>query len=225
MSRKKHFIFLMLYLLSHSFSSMGQTIIWEPGLSYTWTSGPRWNYNIQLETRNKLYEESATFDFQFYDLEFYGTRKFFNENSFTAGYLHRHKAPYDDEQYNYEHRFMQQLTLISFLVDNRIAHRIRLEQRIKSEEYENRIRYRLSYDFPLQGQSLNSGEKYLVISNELLSTFNAQNISFSNRTYLGLGWYINSKRKFENGVEARFEDIDESKRFLIFLTSKFFINR
>lgn len=219
---KYFFTVLLLIVATCAFS---QVVNWEPGISYTWKKGEQWAYNIKAESRSKIYDETVDYNFRFYEAEFYITRKFFNENKLTGGYMFRHEDPFEGGGFAYEHRFMQQFTFISFLRDNRLGHRIRTEQRVKHDEFENRVRYRLSYDFPLSGQSLNPGEKYLILSNEGLTTFNTEEFSVSNRFYVGLGWYFSSKQKFESGLEGRYSDIGAENNVLIHVVTTFYINQ
>ena len=87
----------------------------------------------------------------------------------------------------------------------------RLGQRFRSDQgfYENklnaiRIRYRLSYEFPLNGTTLDPKEMYLLVKNEPLIQFFKELNRFENRLSTVGGYYLNKRNKLELGLEHRF---------------------
>lgn len=142
------------------------------------------------------------------------------------GYYYRNATPLLPG-HQYEHRLLQQIGFISFIGDRRISHRVRLEQRIRSSSYQNRARYRVSYDFPLEGEQLDKGEQYLILKNEVMTAFNTKEADAENRAAIGLGWYLSRKQKFEIGIEYRTQDIfaDSGLGHLFLFSTAFYLNR
>jgi len=94
------------------------------------------------------------------------------------------------EGYEYEHRLLLQAGYIGYFGDQRLSHRLRLEQRIRSSPYQNRFRYRLGFDLPLLGEQLDSGERYSILKNEMMTAFNGSEAAAENRASLGIGWLL-----------------------------------
>jgi len=180
--------------------------IWNPELSYSWSTSDRVSYTTKLSIFNDLGELGNQAAMSYIEPQFlmsYGVSTRFKVG---GGYYYRWSVPLLDG-YNYEHRFLQQIGYISFIGDRRLAHRFRLEQRVRSSTYQNRIRYRLSYDFPLQGERLDPGENYFIFKNELMTAFNASAADAENRFSAGLGWFFNNRYKFEFNLQYRTQDI------------------
>jgi hypothetical protein len=201
-------------------------LIWGPELSYSWSSSDRVSYNTKLVAFNNLRELGNQAGLVHIEPSFVMTYSLTTRYRIAGGYVYRWSDPLLDG-YNYEHRFLQQLGFVSYIGDRRVAHRVRLEQRIRSSSYQNRLRYRLSYDFPLQGERLDPGEKYFIVNNETMTAFNAEEADAENRITAGLGWYFNNQYKFEVNLQYRMQDIfsgDGLSHMVLFGTS-FYINR
>jgi hypothetical protein len=89
------------------------------------------------------------------------------------------------------------------------------------------LRYRLSFDFPLKGEKLDPGEKYLILSDEMMTAFNKDDADAENRAFLGFGWYFNSKQKFELGLQYRTQDIfsDVGISHLFLISTSYYLKR
>lgn len=200
--------------------------IWNPEYSYSWRASDRLAYNLKLSMFNSLENLDNQSALQFIEPQFAFSYSASTRLKVGGGYYYRWSTPLIDG-YRYEHRFLQQVGFVNYIGDRRIAHRIRLEQRIRSSSYQNRIRYRISYDFPLQGERLDPGERYLILKNELMSAFNAETADAENRLSVGLGWFFNRTQKFELGFQYRTQDIASgdgiSHMFLV--STSFFMNR
>lgn len=213
-------VLLLLPLISFSQASF----YWEPDISYSWKSSDRWSYNIKATALTTISAEDNN-GFRRTELSFFTTRKLFGGKSLSAGYQFRWAEPFFDEGLGYEHRSMQQIGFVSYLGERRIGHRFRAEQRFRRSGYINRFRYRLSYDFPLTGQELDPGEKYFIVSNEILFSINKERRGLDNRSYAALGWFFNSKRKLETGIQYRSEGIDNNVENVFHLITSFYVNR
>jgi hypothetical protein len=155
----------------------------------------------------------------------FATYELFGDNSVGGGYQYRLADPFEEET-GYEHRLMQQYAFITFTEARRFGHRIRSEQRIRESGTIQRLRYRLSYDFPLQGQQLDAGEAYMILSNEVLWSLSRDLSELDNRVFVGIGWALSRKRKIETGLQFRVEALNTNEPENIFqLITSYFINR
>jgi hypothetical protein len=66
------------------------------------------------------------------------------------------------------------------------------------------VRYRLSYELPLNGQSLDAREFYLIGKNEPFIQFYRNIDRFENRLNVSAGYVFSMKSKLELGAEYRF---------------------
>jgi hypothetical protein len=212
--------------LSPLFAQTPVSVFWEPDISYTWPASDKWSYNTKFVGRTGFVEQNeAKISLQRLETHFFATRKLFGGQRISGGYMLRWVQPFFEKDFGYEHRFTQQLAFITYIGERRFGSRLRTEQRIRNRGFINRFRYRLSYDLPLVGEQLDPGETYLILSNEVLTSFNAKEVSFENRAYIGLGWYFNEKRKLETGLQYRTENIGPTLEHVFQLVSSYYINR
>lgn len=133
----------------------------------------------------------------------------------AAGFLYRFSDPFTDR--SAELRPWQQITLISRLRKYRLRNRFRVEERWISDgegrfELDIRLRYRISADFPLQGERLDAKEFYLNFSNEfhLTPTIDRPLYFWENRTYLGIGYRLNDRQQLEPALDFRTRKLNDS---------------
>lgn len=111
-----------------------------------------------------------------------------------------------------EHRLYEDVSLADKLGRVGLSQRIRLEQRwlgtraasgagpVERWEYQNRIRYQLEAELPLQGASLDDNEFYLTAFDELFIGFGqnvGQNVFNQNRLSGGLGYQFTDNARLE----------------------------
>ena len=111
-----------------------------------------------------------------------------------------------------ENRLYEDVTLRDQLGRLALNHRLRLEQRwlgsranegrgaVETWEYQNRIRYQLAAEWPLQGPTVEDGEWYLNAFDELFIGFgrNVQsNVFNQNRLSGGVGYQFTENAKIE----------------------------
>lgn len=200
--------------------------IWNPEVSYSWKASDRVAYTTKLSMFNNGGELENRKWLSFLEPQFVMSYSLSTRMKIGGGYYYRWSEPLLDG-YRYEHRFLQQIGFISYIGDRRLAHRLRLEQRIRSSSYQNRLRYRLSYDFPLQGERLDPGENYLILKNEMMTAFNADQADAENRVSIGLGWFVSSRYKFELNAQYRTQDIFSGNGIshLFLAGTSFYFNR
>jgi hypothetical protein len=231
-STKKKLIPLFLLVLL-PFISPAQTpfLRWDPELSYTWKPAGRWSFNASAGGRNTWVSRGdngseGNYNWEHVEARLFATYELFGSRKVGGGYQFRWREPFLEEDFGYEHRLLQQYAFITYTGEQRLGHRIRSEQRIRESGFIQRFRYRLSYDFPLSGQQLNPGEKYLILSNEVLYSISDSAPELDNRIYLGLGWFFDSKRKLETGLQFRVEAYNSDDPDPIFhFTTSYFLNR
>ena len=102
------------------------------------------------------------------------------------------------------HRSIQQVAYTQKLLRSRLGHRLRTDQTYQPEEAtEVRLRYRLSMELPLSGQSVDPGEFYAIFSNELIGSYQADEGEIENRLVGSLGRYLSARAKLEAGLDYR----------------------
>lgn len=144
----------------------------------------------------------------------------------AAGFLYRFNDPFSGAVTN-EIRPWQQLTTIHRAGKYRIRNRFRVEERWRESaatgnfNFDIRLRYRLSADFPLSGERLDDREFYLNLSNEILvmPTLDRPMYFWDYRAYTGLGYRFDNRHRLEPGLEFRTRRINEvgnRRHFLFF---------
>lgn len=219
-------VLLTALLVSERGVSQSVEWIWSPEYSYSWKSSDRMAYSTKLSMFNSVENLDDRSALQFIEPQFSLAYSLTPRAKIGGGYYYRWSTPLLDG-YQYEHRFLQQVGFINYIGDRRIAHRVRTEQRVRSSSYQNRIRYRISYDFPLEGERLDPGEKYMILSNEMMTAFNRNSGDAENRFEIGLGWFFNRQQKFEVGLQYRTQDIfsGDGISHLFLVGTSFYMNR
>lgn len=120
------------------------------------------------------------------------------------------------------HRSIQQIAILQRSNFFRVGHRIRTDQTYFNEESTLlRLRYRYSVQIPLQGRSLDPGEKYLTVSNEAIYMYQDSEDDIENRLVASLGFYVDDNTKYEVGLDYRTDDYLVPERFRSRLWLKF----
>lgn len=123
------------------------------------------------------------------------------------------KYPQADQEAPYsEHRIHEDIELSETYGRLKLSHRFRLEQRWLSQlaannprqivdwQFQNRIRYQLTAEVPLQGVTLDDGEFYLNFFDELFIGFGQnveENVFNQNRISGGLGYQFRKGMQLE----------------------------
>lgn len=120
------------------------------------------------------------------------------------------------------HRSIQQVAFLQRSNFFRIGHRIRTDQTYFDEEsLLLRVRYRYALQMPLQGRSLDPGEKYMTLSNEVIYMNQDSEDDLENRLVASLGFFVDDKTKYEVGLDYRTDDYLVEDRFRSRLWLKF----
>ena len=215
---------LLSCLLASSQEGTEFTIEKSAAVNYAIT--PRWNIQGGTTYRNTLTEslsnEAIAWNskhIQFsantaYEVGFYG--------KLGGGILYRFNSIETKDNEN-EVRLTQQYSYAKRYNGFRIGHRIKLDQRLRTSKNTHRIRYRISSDFPLNGESLDVGELYAVLSTEsIFNTGKKESPAWDQRFTIGLGNQLFKKVKLQLNAQYRFENYLISTQNRLFVTTQLY---
>jgi hypothetical protein len=219
MSYIKNFQLTFFYLVGlcvfsqDDFESLGETAF---AINHKVSSN--YKYNFALRSRYYLYQDNSfNIENRQIDVVHFSTFGLDYNHSLSIGIQYRFREPIS--RGSNELRLTQQFNYTKKNLSLRFGHRIRLEQRILEEFTILRTRYRFALDFPLNGEKLDIGEGYLVLSMEaLLSQSSAIKPEIDHRTSSQIGWLISKQLKLQVGLEYRFEAFNiktEEKLFIL----------
>jgi len=198
-----------------------------PEAQLTFSPIKKLKITAKIESQHGLLsrEESGNNDWEYYhdrtDFQgFVGT----SINPFTSvavGYQYR----WDGEGQN-SHRSIQQIGYIQPRTGFRLGHRLRADQTFSpTESPEFRLRYRIAFDIPLEGQKVDPGEYYFIASDEPIFGIQGGTLKIENRLVGSLGYYFGPKQKLEAGIDYRTDDfLDGGLRQRIWLKVGWYAN-
>jgi hypothetical protein len=136
------------------------------------------------------------------------SRKTGLKNALAGGYLVRLREG------QVFHRFIQQYTMVKRYETFRMANRLSSDQTFSSDEpWELRLRYRITAEIPLNGQSIDPGEFYLKLNNEYLNSWQEKEPDLEVRLVPLAGFVFRDNNKLEFGLDYRLSSfIDGSSR-------------
>ena len=178
-----------------------------PSLNINQKIADDWRLNYKAESRlssaERHFSESPDLKMQcsLTDLSVLASRKVGLNNSLAGGYLLRLEGG------GPSHRLIQQYTLVRRYNYFRLAHRLSSDQTFSREAAtQARLRYRVSFDIPLNGQEVDDREFYLKINNEYLSALSEGKYGLEIRLVPSLGYAFNDNNKIELGLDYRIGD-------------------
>lgn len=190
-----------------------------PQINSDFKIAEQWKLNTKLEGRqiffkNPFPEDRKQREFDRFDIELIATKRLDPINTWGAGYLIRRSDG------AFTHRFIQQYAITRKLLTSRIAHRFRTDQTFeKDEAIQLRLRYRLSWEKPLNGLDVDPGEFYLKINNEYLGVLQDSQGNLEIRGLASLGLEVSDKNKIETGIDYRVENlVNPDPKHLLFLS-------
>ena len=159
-----------------------------------------WFTNFKAESRQELYKNDFKYAYKLTELSLGAGTKVGLRTKVAAGYL---LGIANREVY---HRFIQQVSHVNKFPSFTLAHRLQTDQTTqKDEDTEYRIRYRLSAEVPLNGQTIDPREFYLKFSNEYLNSIQSGEYDLEIRVAGFLGYVFTPKTKFEIGIDNRID--------------------
>ena len=204
--------------------------VWESTAALNYKVAENWTFNTSLAKRSiwstvgPNRDQRLTGDLSFVEVNHFATYRVNTAIGVSAGYKYRWRAPFEALR-EYEHRLTQQFAYKHITKVVRLVSRLRAEQRIGSDSFAHRYRYRLSADMPLSGETLNAQEFYLVASNEILyEAVNVEVNTWENRMSGSIGFLLSPDLKVEMNLTYRLEDISRTVQDFVFIHTNLFIN-
>ena len=185
-----------------------------------------WSLNARIESRQLFstgtYRQSAIrkYDYVLTDFAWVAARNIGLNSRLAGGYLLRVE---DGDVY---HRLMQQFVVVQKFSYFRLAHRFLTDQTFsRIEKPEFRIRYRVSGEIPLNGQSVDSKEFYFKINNEYVNSFQNGDYDLEIRFVPLLGYDFSDSFRIETGLDYRIDSfLREGSEQNFWLVLNFFID-
>ncbi|NJB36805.1 DUF2490 domain-containing protein [Croceivirga sp. JEA036] len=216
----KYWEFLLLFLFCFC-SVQGQdfTGYLQPKIALNYKVSPFYSQNYSVQNRSYFYRnEEASLAVRQIDAVHFSNYKLMDNQSIALGVQFRFREAFEAKAN--ELRFTQQYDFTIKPFSLRYGHRFRTEQRITTNNFIHRFRYRFSLDLPLNGERLDLGETYLVGNWEsLVSVGKKMNPEYDQRLTLQLGWFLSDTCKVQIGTEYRLEDALEGQHHILFFLS------
>jgi len=180
-----------------------------PAINFNKGINELYSLNLKIESREQFWAGAAGSDQPFdhehllTDFTLIGSRKVGLSEKVNFGYLFRLR---DGEVV---HRTIQQFTFISRLRAFNLGHRLVTDQTFApGESTAFRLRYRLSAEFPLDGDKADPGEFYVKLNNELLQSWQQSNKPLLEYRFSPfLGYFLDQTHKLEIGLDYRNQSI------------------
>lgn len=220
----RFFIILILFCGVYSASAQEDNLFfWEAETAFDYKVADDWRFNTSLGKRSRWYEAAETgqteVQLAFLEINQFATYQLNPDIKLSFGYKYRWEEP-NDETGLYEHRLTQQASYRHSSGAFRLSSRVRLEQRIKTNEFAQRYRYRIAGDFPLSGENINTGEFYLAITNEVMVELpNKEPNIWENRASGAIGFVLNENLKLQTTITHRWEDIGQNNVERLFIAT------
>ena len=153
-----------------------------------------------VESRTIIFDNQWTFTHNLIDVSTLLSTRIASNQSINLGYLARIRDG------KIAHRLIQQYNIVNLADGYRLAHRLGIDQEFQQESSPRfRIRYRIFYEKPLEGQKIDLREFYLKLGVESLYNFKVDDLEF--RALPFLGYRLSEKDKIEVGVDYRWEEL------------------
>ncbi len=157
-----------------------------------------WSANLRVESRQVLFEAPEPFKYELTDVALAGAKKIGLRSSLAAGALVRFNEDFT------AFRSFQQLTFVRRYGSLRASHRIAADQTFSAlASPEFRLRYRLSGERALNGETVDPREFFAKFNNEYLGGMQGGEFDPEVRLAAFLGYAITPSKKLELGLENR----------------------
>ncbi|MEM8508462.1 MAG: DUF2490 domain-containing protein [Bacteroidota bacterium] len=201
-SNLKHSLFALLLLAVLSGSIRAQNVNtygFLPTVNVNAKLPKDWFTNLKIESRQEIYQDDFDYSYLRTDLLFVAGKKLGFSTKLAVGY-----QVIFENQGGVNHRFIQQIHNLKKYRTFILNHRFQADQTFSSnEDTEYRIRYRLSTEIPLNGQTLDANELYLKVSNEYLNAVQHSEYDLEIRVAVFVGYVFSPKTKLEIGFDNR----------------------
>jgi hypothetical protein len=184
-----------------------------------------WSLNTKIESRQRFQNGEINgsvnkkYKYVLTDISLIAAKKVGLNSRLAGGYLIRIE---DGELF---HRFILQYIIVQRMTGYRLAHRFLSDQTFsESESPQYRIRYRITSEIPLNGESVDRGEFYLKINNEYVNSLQASEYDLEVRLVPLLGYDLTDSFKMESGLDYRINSfLSNNTRHSFWMTLNFFI--
>ena len=175
------------------------------------------SHHFSLAHRSYLLQDDWAYDTRHLDISYFLTWTMEARHKLSMGLKYRILEPFNQDTMD-EIRITQQFNYANSNNGVRWGHRIRAEERLRGERTAFRLRYRLTADFPLEGQRLDIGELYSIVSLEpVFSVQRKKRPKYEGRLTMGLGKRINERTKAQCLLHYRKLDVARSNGDQVFL--------
>jgi hypothetical protein len=196
-----------------------------PSLNFNKKMKNDWSLNSKIESRLIFQhgeingDADKNFNYVLTDFSLIGAKHIGLNSRISGGYLMRF------EEGDLYHRFIQQYVIVQKLSGFRLAHRFLSDQTFSaSDEPEFRLRYRITSELPLNGESVDPGEFYLKINNEYINSLQERAYDLEIRLVPLLGFDITDRFKIETGADYRVNSfLTNNTRHSCWMTLNFFV--
>jgi hypothetical protein len=197
-----------------------------PEMAVNKKMGQHWKLTGKIESQHIVFYDDVShpldLSYRHYrtDLQFFTARNIRARTNAAIGYQYRFEGEGENS-----HRTIQQIGWLTNWRHYRFGHRVRADQTFFDEGVSWRMRYRISSDIPVNGQKLDPGENYLIVSNEIIADYFVDAFDLENRIVAGVGWYFQNKDKLEVSLDYRLDPIVKSpQRNRFWLKFSFYLN-
>ena len=165
-----------------------------------------WFTNFKMESRQELYKDGFEYSYERTDLSFVAGKKLGFRTKLAVGY----QLIVDHQEIS--NRYIQQINLLKKYRTFILNHRFQADQTFsKDADTEYRIRYRLSTEIPLNGQTLDPKELFIKVSNEYLNALQHSEYDLEIRIGGFIGYVFSPKTKLEIGVDNRLDAFTDDR--------------
>lgn len=172
-----------------------------------------WKLNTKLESRQILSRgafgqaSESSYEYERTDLATVLAYKSAAGASFAAGYMLRVAGQ------GFIHRTIQQYSWVRPYHGFRLGHRLSSDQTFEyGEAVQFRARYRIALDRALNGETVDSKESYLKVTNEWLHILQDQDYDLEMRLVPTWGYAFTDNNKVEIGLDYRLDLLRETVR-------------
>lgn len=186
------------------------SLILAPDLSVSYKLNNNYALNAKIESfhyameRDEMNEPLWKTRYDGTDMQLFITRRLGPFNRVALGYQYGHEPAKPAS-----HRIIQQYSIIRRPSNMAFAHRLRTDQTFyERDPVRFRLRYRFSAEIPLQGQSLDPREFYLLASDEIIASAQNKKHKAENRFVVMAGFMASDNHKLQMGIDYRTEIAD-----------------
>lgn len=153
---------------------------------------------FKAESRQQFFKEDLNYEYVSTDISAGLSKKLSINTTVAFGYLLR------VDNTGIGNRAFQQITFIRRYGSFNLSHRLLADQTFKkNESAEYRMRYRVSSEIPLEGQSADPNEFFIKLNNEYLNSLQDRSYDLEIRGASLIGYVISPALKIEFGPDYR----------------------